>query len=582
MLHYTSHPAAVRLTTQQHLDALNAVADAEVLSYNAIGGAPEWLRRLHFDAIVLHTSLVGTRTSPWFERWRRRLDWLGEVDTLKIAFPQDDYDRAHLHDSWLDDLGVSVVCTALDETHRDELYPRLSKKAAFYKVLTGYIDERSARRVRQRLQPHRERPYDIVYRARHLPYFYGSHGRLKHLIGEAVLEAAPRHGLVCDISTSGPETILGEAWLDFMASGRATIGVESGVSVLDRAGEMQRRVEEMLEAQPTLTFEDVSARMPAGWDDYRFFALSPRHLEAVITKTAQILVEGRYSGVLEAGRHYLPVAYDFSNLDDVLEQAKDPRVLEQLAERAYADIYESGEYTYSQLTRTFERVLEEQGATHSGLGGPLFRAAKRLAAVEGEAERVVLAPVRNVAHVGRTGVREMAAGIRVAARDAHVRRLLSAYVFAPELREYVSPRQALENLLCLGVMRRATAGRFDNAEPFSVDATFDETRRRVLFRSRPADEHHKNGRMARGELDRLMRETTLDFAWDHSAIARSVDVPIATSSLTIPLPAGPHPLPVLNWLARREPAQVSEALAPLLAPKKSRFPSAGPQDGELT
>ena len=41
--------------------------------------------------------------------------------------------------------------------------------------------------------------------------------------------------------------------------------------------------------------------MPRGWDSYAFFAISPRHLEAVITKTAQVLVEGRYSGVLGAG-----------------------------------------------------------------------------------------------------------------------------------------------------------------------------------------------------------------------------------------------------------------------------------------
>jgi hypothetical protein len=566
MLHWMSHPGAVRLTTRQHLDALTAVRDAEVLSYNAIGGAPSWLGRLRFDAVALHTTLVGTRTSPWFSRWRKRLDWLAGLDALKVAFPQDDYDRAHLLDEWLDDLGVSVVCTVLDDTHRDELYPRLSKKAAFYDVLTGYIDEPSAQRMAGRLRPHAERPNDIVYRARHLPYFYGHHGRLKHLIGDAVLERAGAHDLRCDISTSGPETIIGESWLDFMASARATIGVESGVSVLDRAGEMQERVEEMLASDPHLSFEEASARMPPGWDDYRFFAISPRHLEAVITKTAQILTEGRYSGVLEAGRHYLPLAYDFSNLDDVLEQARDVPFMEQLAEQAYADVYLSGKYTYSQLTRVFERVLDEHGATHSGRAGPVFRAAQRLADIEGEAERVVLAPTRNVAHVGWTGIREMAAGARLAARDRDVRALLTAYIRAPELREYVSPRQALENLMCLGVMRRATAGRFDSGEPFAVEATVDETRRRVLFRSRPS---HGNGgadgAVGREDIERLMRDSTVDFAWDHSAVARSIDLPIApTRKLTIALPAGPHPLPVLNWLGRRQPAQVADALAPLL------------------
>ena len=99
--------------------------------------------------------------------------------------------------------------------------------------------------------------------------------------------------------------------------------------------------------RPELTFEEVSEQMPEGWDSYEFFALSPRHLEAVITKTAQVLVEGSYSGVLEAGRHYLPVRSDLSDLEDVLEQLQDPSVGARITEQAYEDIYRSKRYTYS-------------------------------------------------------------------------------------------------------------------------------------------------------------------------------------------------------------------------------------------
>jgi hypothetical protein len=566
MLHYTPHPQAVRLTTQQHLDALTAIDDADVLSYNAVSGAPAWLRRLDFDAVVLHTTMLAMRWNPWFSQWRRRLEWLGDVDALKIAFPQDEYDRAELHDEWLDELGVSVVCTVLDPTHRADLYPRLSKTAAFYEVLTGYIDETSAERFRAHPHPYDERPNDIVYRARKLPYWYGKHGQSKHLIGEAVLERAGRHGLRCDISTNAPETILGDAWLDFLATGRATIGVESGVSVLDRRGEVQERIAAMLQDDPGLSFAEVDTRMPTGWDDYRFFAVSPRHLEAVITKTAQILVAGRYSGVLEPNEHYLPVAPDFSNLDDVLERARDVRFLEAIAQRAYADVYESGRYSLSQLTHALERILGEHAATRRGPGGAAFETAKRLAAVEEEAERVLLTPVWNVARVGRTGLREMAAGLRQIARDRVIRGLLVAYLRSTEIREHVSPRTALENLLCLGVLRRATAGRFDVGSAFAVDMTLDAEGRRVVFRSRPPGSNGSE-RVGRAELEQLLRSAAVDFAWDHSAIARSVDVPIATShALTIPLPAGAHPLPILNWLARRQPDRVADALAPLLAP----------------
>ena len=46
--------------------------------------------------------------------------------------------------------------------------------------------------------------------------------------------------------------------------------------------------------------------MPSGWNARPMVALSPRHLEAALTGTAQLLVEGQYDDVLEPGRHFLP------------------------------------------------------------------------------------------------------------------------------------------------------------------------------------------------------------------------------------------------------------------------------------
>jgi hypothetical protein len=93
----------------------------------------------------------------------------------------------------------------------------------------------------------------------------------------------------------------------------------------------------------------VDAQMPSGWDSYAFFAISPRHLEAVITKTAQLLVEGSYSGVLEPERHYIPVRRDFSNLDEGLERLRDVEAVEAMAERAYREVYLSGQHNLGVL-----------------------------------------------------------------------------------------------------------------------------------------------------------------------------------------------------------------------------------------
>jgi hypothetical protein len=520
---------------------------------------------MRFDAVVLHTTTLCMRWNVWFDQWRRRLDWLADLDALKIALPQDEYDHAHTLDDWLSDLGVSVVGTVLDDRHRAELYPRLEGSAAFYDVLTGYIDEPTALRIASTLTPLAARPNDVVYRARKLPYWFGSQGQQKHEIGDAVLERGVAQGLVCDVSTRAQEVFLGDSWLQFLASGRTTIGTESGSSVLDRRGETRARISELLHDEPGLSFAEVDARMPAGWDDYRFLAVSPRHLEAVVTRTAQILVEGRYSGVLEPGRHYIPVKPDFSDLDEALEQARDPELLERLVDHAYQDVYRSGRYSSRALTDTLARMLAEHARAAGASPGAAWRAASRLAGLEGELERVAVAPAWNVVRVGRAGARELAAGLRLLSRDRPLRRLLVRYLRSAEAREHVSPRQALADLLCLGTLRRARAGRFDGHLPYSVTASIDPERKRLLLRSAPPG--GCNGSVSRHEVERLLRTSAVDVSWDHSAVGRSVEFRVpGASPWRLELPAGPHGLPVLNWLARSHPADVTAALAPLLDP----------------
>jgi hypothetical protein len=572
LLEVTAQPRAARSTTRQHLRALASLpAPSQVLTYNAVNGPPSWLRHLRFDAVVLHTTYLCMRWNVWFEQWKRRSAWLADLDALKIAFPQDEYDHAAVLDDWLDELGVSVVCTVLDDHHRSELYPRLSKRAAFYEVLTGYIDRASAERHRARMQPAADRSYDLVYRARHPPYWFGSHSQLKHRIGEAVVDRADAHGLSHDISTRMHDTILGDAWLDFLGTGRATIGAESGSSVLDPRGAVQARIRELLHAQPALTFEEVSARMPARWDDYRFFALSPRHLEAVVTKTAQVLVEGRYSGVLEAERHYLPLRRDFSDLDEVLERARDRRLLEALADRAYEDVYLSGRYDSTRLTSVLEQILLEHAprrlVRRHEQRSPVFPAVERVAGVSSDLERVVIAPVAYLLRVGRAAYPELLAGLRLVASDGPSRRLLVDYLRSTETRAYVSPREALADLLVVGALRRAREGRLDGDDPFRVATEVDVDRRRLVVRTSPSD----RGTGADGaaasppQLRDLLRASAWDFVLDHSDVGTAIDVPVAGSrSLRLSLPGGPKPLRTLNWLARYRPDDVAAVLAPLL------------------
>ena len=109
----------------------------------------------------------------------------------------------------------------------------------------------------------------------------------------------------------------------------------------------------------TWTSARLPARLPAGWDSHRFFAIGPRHLEAVLTRTAQVLVEGTYNGILQPWRHYLPVRRDFANLPELLEMVRDHALLQNMVDRAYKDVFLSGRYTYAAAAGVVDWVLDQ-------------------------------------------------------------------------------------------------------------------------------------------------------------------------------------------------------------------------------
>src|SRR6185437_1508029 len=141
--------------------------------------------------------------------------------------------------------------------------------------------------------------------------------------------------------------------------GRCVIGTESGSSALDPYGELRRFEPGWRAANPGATFEEFSALQPPGWDDYGFTAISPRLFEAAQMKSAQLLVEGQYDGILEADRHYVPLREDLSNLDEALERIADPAETEAFAERAWEDLILSGDYSYGAFAAHVETVVEE-------------------------------------------------------------------------------------------------------------------------------------------------------------------------------------------------------------------------------
>jgi hypothetical protein len=379
VVYWNPYGRRMRISTAAHLDAVCRVGGSgEVLALNAHGGVPPIAATVQPTAVILHTTFLGIRWLASFDRWRARTGWIAELGCPVIALPQDDFDHAAVLDDWLDELGVNHLFTSLP-AEAGLLYPRMSKRARVTGVLTGYVDRRLTS-----VEPPTARETDVVYRATRLPFWFGQLGQLKAAVGDQAQLAAQRLGLTSDVSLDSRDAITGKRWMTFLSSGRTIVGAESGSSVIDPDGSLRREVQSLLHSEPGLRYEDVVERIPADWDRHWFAVVSPRHLEAAATRTVQVLVEGTYSGVLEPGRHFVPVRRDLSDLEAALAQALDPDVATATTAAAHADVIESGRYAAERLTDVL------RGAIGSGEGRPAPAGAFEAARVAARAWDAVL------------------------------------------------------------------------------------------------------------------------------------------------------------------------------------------------
>ncbi|HEU4683065.1 MAG TPA: hypothetical protein VFS39_01005 [Nitrospira sp.] len=579
VLYWHPGPGELRVAIRRHLHAIDWSRHRhDVLYFNAVDGVPQWLRHFRFDAIILHTTLLCLRWSHLFPELKWKLRWIADVRGVKIAIPQDEYDHAWVLDDWLHELGVSVICTTFGEQHRQTLYPIMANRAAFEKCLTGYIDDADVSWAAERLKPHRERPWDLVYRASHLPYWFGKQGQLKHRIAGIFTDEAERKGLRRDISTAIEDTITGARWLEFLASGRAVIGCESGSSVLDRRGEIRARIQMLCNASPGLTFEHTGRAMPPGWDDWRFYAISPRHFEAVVTKTAQILVEGEYDGILEPGRHYVPLKGDFSNLQDVFDQLEDRPAMERMAEVAYVDLCRSGRFSYKTFAEQLDRVIDRElaGPVASNLvlesGSRLpWRTGCVLAKIS---ERCRMTAyhwtnrfVQSSSHWWMLRhpvvcLAKLFVLIRLVWGSWLTRDMLVHYLSTQKLRKQISPYRLLGDLLTLRLLQEVRVGTASAGTESHVEVRFDDESEVLVFYTRPGLKPDEHSSPSCRHVSRSMPRPR-SVVWDHSAVGRQVLYPfVASKRLAFQIGSyGTYTFETMSSLMRSLPDDVWERLS---------------------
>ncbi len=354
-----------RQTMLDHIGFLDHAPPGTVeVTYIDLHKKPSFdVRWLEADLAVIHTTVVCYRWHHRLAEINDRLSWLARFPGVVAALPQDEYDHSFVLDEWLSLLGTSLIVSCFGERYRALLYPRMHRRARFMFGLTGYLHEDRIAESAKNGVARRDRSIDLFYRARNLKFSFGLLGYLKGHIGETAPIALRDSGLRLDISVRAEDTLLGDSWLRTLGSSVATLGSQSGSSMLDRRGEMRLHIRALAESRPDLTFEEADELCTGALTRYSFAALGPRHLEAVMTRTVQVLVEGDYSDAFKPWVHYIPIKRDLSDLSRLPELLRDDALLERLSEQAYADFVESGRYSYGWFAAQF---LREVSALRAG------------------------------------------------------------------------------------------------------------------------------------------------------------------------------------------------------------------------
>jgi hypothetical protein len=342
-------------TIVDHIEAFERYSKHNVAVYSNLGTLSSQLDLNKFDVIIIHYSIFILSNNYLSKSAIKRLrDYTG----LKVSFIQDEYRRIHEMVDRLAYLKTDVLFTCFPESEFNHIYPSeklpsLSK----YNNLTGYVPERLTQYTNQ--PPTHARPLHVGYRGRKLPYWYGALGSDKWKIVEKWQEHVPEDTLRTDISCRETDRIYGAKWIDFLSSCKTTLGVESGTSVMDFTGQLEKQVDSHQLTHPYDTFEMVQKKYFIEQEGcHKLNQISPRCFEAIALKTVLVLYEGEYSGILIPGQHYIALKKDFSNIEEVLVLIQDDDYLQGMADRAYQEIALNPSYGYQAFIENVDGVVD--------------------------------------------------------------------------------------------------------------------------------------------------------------------------------------------------------------------------------
>jgi hypothetical protein len=516
-----------------------------------------------FDAVVIHYSMV--LTSPQYFS-PALLEQLRSYRGLKVQFIQDDYRWVDRTTAAARDVGIDVLFTVAPEPAASQLYDERLPGVRRVQTLTGYVPDNL---LHVKPRPLRERTIDVGYRARETRLWLGRLSHEKAFIGHEFSKLAPAYGLRCDISTLEHDRIYGARWVEFMSSCRATLGTESGASIADFDGRVEREARAYLAEHPGAEFDEIAEAVLRPYEgNVVVNVISPRVFEAAALGTALIMFPGEYSGVIQADRNYIPLEKDFSNMAEVVARLSDEAALEEMIVRTRADVIESGRWSFQSFVEEFDRVIDEEVKVKRGpslavrwrmarweralkVPGPrvrFFRAANRVWTRLSRKDQSVVIHYDSQIEKGWLA-------LRLLVTDRNLRAL-----FRSGRRVGAPLDRLLREILELWLLQRAAASR----ESFRLNTEFDAEKRSLTYVSVPPGQDVVDDDASRMAVRAAVRKGELQtIEWDHRSLGGKVQLDDSATEVGIGF-GGLENFTLLARIGRHDPSALERALEPTL------------------
>jgi hypothetical protein len=338
-----------------------------------------------FDFIVIHYSIIpslpGFLNAGVIERIRR-------FKGVKVQMIQDDYRMNSVLIQFIKYCGIDVVYTVAPPEAARALYTDKVSGLDVVTYLTGYVSHWLT--LTEPL-PLRKRRYDVGYRGRKYPYWFGQPVIDKVELAGVLAKELSRNGLRHSISTREKDRVYGRAWINFLRNCRAIFGMESDIHYVDPLGYIHHWYDTVEKLVGKERWNAKEALLSPFFHEHAYPApaplavIPPRVFEAIGVRSANVLIEGEYSGVLKPWRHYIPLKRDLSNVGDVMRALRDDALLVDIISVAFAEIGQKRTYTYQGFADLIDGTIERHLGRRAVASAQLRERADQAGSGEGQA-----------------------------------------------------------------------------------------------------------------------------------------------------------------------------------------------------